>query len=68
MGTQAGSDPELTTAASLVVAEAIYEAQLSLEEYTTKNIDPIIALKKVQVIIESEAVKEAIKAIDYVHR
>jgi hypothetical protein len=68
MGTQAGSDPELTTAASLAVAEAIYEAQVILDEYTTNNIDPIIALKKIQAIIESEAVKEAMKAIDYVHR
>jgi hypothetical protein len=58
MGTQAGNDPELTTAASLVVAEVIHDAGI-LDEYTTNNINPIIALKKIQLIIESEAVKKA---------
>jgi hypothetical protein len=45
MGAQAGNDPELTTAASLVVAEVIHDAGI-LDEYTTNNINPFIALRK----------------------
>jgi hypothetical protein len=59
MGTKAGNDPELTTATSLVVAEVIHDAGI-LDEYTTNNINPIIALKKIQLIIESKAVKKAL--------
>jgi hypothetical protein len=67
LATQAAKTVGTGSTAVLVISEAIAEAQAILDDYAGNSIDPHIAIKRIQTILENETVVEAMKSVGYYH-